>query len=175
MSKISSSGWMGLALAGPVVEGAVLGLRAGPRPMLALALGLPAIVALLGLLTTPTLYVGGAVLGARLSLGAVIAAAARSLRALGLAMLGLAPLSLLLATTSALPSRASLPAQVVLLVVVALMVALHRFAGELDEAAGEGRRRLGWHLLFAAHTAVAFIIGARLFDDLVTFSQGLAS
>jgi hypothetical protein len=168
MSKISSQS-VGIALAGPVVEGAILGLRGGPGPMLALALGLPVVVAVLALLTTPTLYVGGAVLGGRLSLEAVAGAAGRSLHALGLAMLGLAPLSLLLATTG-VPSETAVSAQVTGLVVVALVIALHRLATELDVAAGEGPRGLGWHLLFGAHTAVAFLIGARLFNDLVTFS-----
>jgi hypothetical protein len=176
MSKISSSSgrWLGVALAGPVVEGAILGLRQGPGATLALALGLPAVVAAVALLTTPTLYVGSAVLGGRLSLEAVMAASGRSLRALGLAMLGLAPLSLLLATTSALPSSATLPGQVVVLVLVALVVAMHRLGTELD-AAAEGRRGVAWHLLFAGHTAVAFLIGSRLFADLVQFGERIAS
>jgi hypothetical protein len=86
-------------------------------------------------------------------------------------MLGLAPLSLLLATTSAVAHFA----QVSVLVVVALMIALHRLAGELDAAAGDRRRGLGWYLLFASHTAVSFIIGARLFGDLLAFSERVAS
>jgi len=164
MSKISSlSGrWAGVALAGPVVQGAILGLRQGPGTTVALALGLPAVVGVVGLLTTPTLYVGGALLGGRLSLGAVAAAAGRALHALGLAMLGLAPLSLLLATTSALPAKMAFPAVVLVLLVVALMIALHRLASELDAAAGDRPRGLAWYLLFASHTAVAFIIGSRL-------------
>jgi hypothetical protein len=64
---------------------------------------------------------------------------------------------------------------VVLLVVVALMIALHRLATELDAAAGDRQRGVGWYLLFASHTAVAFIIGARLFTDLVAFSERIAS
>jgi hypothetical protein len=175
MSKISSpSGrWVGVALAGPVVEGAILGLRQGPGATLALAVGLPVVVGAVALLTTPTLYVGGAVLGGRLSLGAVAAAAWRALNALGLAMLGLAPLSLLLATTSSRTDSGA--AQVIILVVVSLMIALHRLATELDAAAGDKPRGMGWYLLFASHTAVAFIIGARLFNDLVSFSERIAS
>jgi hypothetical protein len=175
MSKISSSSgrWLAVALAGPIVEGAILGLRQGPGATLALGLGMPVVVGLVALLTTPTLYVGGAVLGGRLTLGAVVAAAGRSLHALGLAMLGLAPLSLLLATTSA--SVGGVPGQVVLLVVVALMIALQRLASELDEVAGDAKWGLGWNLLFAAHAAVAFIIGSRLFGDLVHFGERIAS
>jgi hypothetical protein len=172
MSKNSSSGrWLAVALAGPVVEGAILGLRQGPGATLALALGLPLVVGAVALLTTPTLYVGGAVLGGRLSLAAVAAASGRALHALGLAMLGLAPLSLLLATTSAVPADG----QVVALVVVALMIALHRLASELDAAAGDGKRGPTWYLLFAGHTAVAFIIGSRLFGELVRFGERIAS
>jgi hypothetical protein len=173
MSKISSSSGrsMAVALAGPVVEGAILGLRGGPGSTLALALGLPAIVGAVALLTTPTLYVGGAVLGGRLSLAAVAEAGGRALHALGLAMLGLAPLSLLLATTSAV----AVSAQLAVLVVVALMIAVHRLATDLDAAAGDRARGPGWYLLFASHTAVAFIIGSRLFNDLLGFSERIGS
>jgi hypothetical protein len=177
MSNISSQSgrWLAVALAGPILQGAILGLRAGPGAMLAFALGLPAIVAAVTLLTTPTLYVGGALVGGRLSLGQVAASTGRGLHALGLAMLGLAPLSLLLATTSALPAHDFFSLQLAALVVVALMIALHRLAGELDEAAGAGKRTLAWHLLFAGHTAIAFVLGARLFTDLVAFGERIAS
>ena len=177
MSNISSlSGrWLAVALAGPILQGAILGLRSGPAAMLALALGLPAVVAAVTLVTTPTLYVGGAVLGGRLSLGQVAAGTARALQALGLAMLGLAPLSLLLATTQALSAHNRFSLQVAGLVVVALMIALHRLAAQLDAAAGEGKRTLAWHLLFAAQTAIAFILGARFFTDLLAHAERVSS
>jgi hypothetical protein len=173
MSNVSSGRWLAVAVAGPVVQGTILGLRQGPGATLALALGLPAVVGAVTLLTTPTLYVGGALVGGRLSLGAVAASTGRALHALGLAMLGLAPLSLLLATTSA--GRNGLWAQVLLLVGVAMMVALHRLASELDAASGDHPRGPAWYLLFAFHTAIAFIIGARLFDDVIVFSERLGS
>jgi hypothetical protein len=170
MSKISSLS-VGVAVGGPLLAGALLGLREGPAPTLALALGLPVVVGAVALLTAPTLYVGGAVLGGHLSLAGVVRAAGRSLQALGLALLGLAPLSLLLATTSAVPAGA---AQLGLLV-VAMMIAIHRLATELDAVAGERRRGVAWHLMFAGLTAISFIIGARLFNDLVVFSARLGS
>jgi hypothetical protein len=175
-SNISSRSGRGvaIALAGPVLQGAILGLRAGPGVMLAFALGLPAIVAAVTLLTTPTLYVGGAVLG-RLSLAQVAASTGRALHALGLAMLGMAPLSLLLATTSALPGNELFSMQIAGLVVVALMMALHRLAGELDAVATMDGRPISWHVGFAAHTALAFILGARLFTDLLAFGERIAS
>jgi len=177
MSKISllSGRWLAVALGGPIVHGAILGLRAGPRATLAFALGLPAIVAAVTLLTAPTLYVGGALFGGRLSLSQVAASTARALHALGLAMLGLAPLSLLLASTVTLQSPSIFSLQVAGLMVVGLTIALRRLAGELDAAAGFGKRTLSWHLLFAAHTAVAFIIGTRLFTDLNNLAERLAS
>ena len=177
MSKISSQSgrWLAIALGGPVVHGAILGLRGGPRVVLAFALGLPAIVAAVTLLTAPTLYVGGAVFGGRLSLPQVATGTARSLYALGLALLGLAPLSLLLASTATVQGRDLFSLQVAGLTVVGLTIALRRLAGELDAAAGFGKRTLTWHLLFAAHTGIAFIIGARLFTDLNTLAERLAS
>jgi len=175
MSK-NAPRWLAVALAGPAVQGAILGLREGPRAMLAFALGLPVIVAAVTLLTTPTLYVGGAVFGGRLSLGQVAAGTARALHALGLALLGLAPLSLLLNSTFALAPDDRFAWPLMGLVVVGLMIALHRLAGELDEVAGvTGGRRVAWHLLFAGHTAIAFVLAARLFTDLARFCDKVAS
>ena len=176
MSKISSlSGrWLAVALGGPMVHGAILGLREGPRATLAFALGLPVIVLAVTVLTAPTLYVGGAVFGGRLSLAQVAAGNARALHALGVATLGLAPLSLLLASTG-LRSNDISTLQVMGLMVVGLAIALRRLAGELDAAAGFGKRTLSWHLLFAAHTAVAFVIGTRLFVDLNALAERLSS
>jgi hypothetical protein len=175
MSKLSSQPprWLAIALAGPILEGAILGLRAGPRAMLVFGLGLPAIVAAVTLLTTPTLYVGGAVVGDRRSLGEVAAAAGRALHALGLALLGLAPLSLLLAAT--LPAPAVVPAQGVALLLVGLMIALHRLSSELGVQVATGPRRRAGQLLFTGYTAVTFIIGARLFHDLALFSERFGS
>jgi hypothetical protein len=179
MSKIAMHAGRGVAVAlgGPVVAGAILGLRAGPRPTLAMAAGLPAIVAAVTLLTTPTLYVGGALLGRRLSLAEVARATGEALHALGLALLGLAPLSLLLATTSVLPGKFPFSVQVALLVVVALAITLRRLAMELEAARADGswQSSLLFPLLLAAHAAIAFVIGARLFIDLVSFSERIAS
>jgi hypothetical protein len=174
MSKISSHAcrWLAVGLAGPMLEGAILGLREGARAMAALALGLPLIVAGVTALTTPTLYVGGAVFRGRLSLVEVGVATGRALHALGLALLGVAPLSLLLAAT--LPVAQVAPAQVGVLVVVALAVSLHRLAGELRTQAGD-HPPLAGVLLFGAYATVAVILGGRLFFDLVSFSQRVAS
>ena len=172
-SSLQSRRGFAIALAGPILEGAILGLRAGPVAMLVFALGLPAIVAVVTLLTTPTLYVGGAVFGGRLSLADVTAAAGRSSHALGLALLGLAPLNLLLAAT--LPEPAAVPAQWLVLLAVALVVGLHRLSTELAVGDGSDPRPRVPRLLFAAHAMVAFIIGARLLHDLYAFGERLAS
>jgi hypothetical protein len=165
MSKIPlhSWRWLAIALAGPVVEGAILGLRGGPRAVMILALGLPAILAAVTALTTPMLYVGGAVLGGGLPLGEVVSGTGRALHALGLALLGVAPLTLLLAAT--LPSDEVAPVQAVVLMVVALAVGLHRLAGELGQ---RQERRAGlFSLIFFGYTLVATVLGARLFFALV--------
>jgi hypothetical protein len=169
MSKISSHSWhwLAIALAGPVVQGAILGLRGGPRATALLALGLPAIIAAVTALTTPTLYVGGAVLGPGRPLIEVAAATSRAARALGLALLGVAPLSLLLAAT--LPEARVAPAQGVVLLVVALAVGLHRLWCELRD---QTERQLGAMALFAGYVGVTFILGARLFFDLIGLGLG---
>jgi hypothetical protein len=182
-SALQSWRWVAIALAGPVVTGAVLGLRAGAGAMAVFALGLPVVVAAVTLLTTPTLYVGGAVLGGRLSLSEVLAATAHSLHGLGLALLGLAPLNLLLVAT--LPAATGVPLRGVLLLVLGLFVGLHRLATELDARMGEGPRpnllerpvaeRVAPRLLFTGHALVALIIGARLFHDLDRLALGVAS
>jgi hypothetical protein len=173
-STSQSGRWLAVALAGPVLQGAILGLRAGPRAMLVFAAGVPAIVAAVTLLTVPTLYVGGAVLGGRQTLGQVAAGTGRAVQALGLALLGLAPLSLLLASTVSLSAHDFFSLQVAGLVVVGLLIALHRLARELD-AAATGGRALAWYLLFAADSAIAFILGTRLFTDLVSFAERVTS
>jgi hypothetical protein len=165
MSKISSESWrwLAIALAGPTLQGAILGLRGGPRATLLLALGLPAIIAAVTALTTPMLYVGGAVFGGGLSLGQVAGGTGRALHALGLALLGVAPLSLLLAAT--LPDPALAPVQAVILVLVALAVGLHRLSTELNHS-NEGRSPI-LPLIFFGYTMVAMVLGTRLFLDLV--------
>jgi hypothetical protein len=171
-SSLESRRWWAIALAGPALEGAILGLRGGPRVMAALALGLPLIVAGVTALTTPTLYVGGAVFGGRLSLAEVGAATARALHALGLACLGLAPLNLLLAATW--PESSVAPAQAVLLLAVAVALALRRLAGELRDRAGDAQPLAGG-LLFAGHTLVCLVLGTRMFMDLLAFSLRVSS
>jgi hypothetical protein len=184
MSKeqIEGTRWLAVALAGPVLQGAVLGLRGGPREMLVLALGLPVVIGAVSLVTTPTLYAGGAVFGARLSLAEVLRATLRAFHALGLALLGLAPLSLLLGATGERMNGTTLSLQVMGLLMVALLIAVHRLSTELrSEQEGAGRlvgdaaRPLAGHLLFAAHVVMSFIIGARLLMALVRFGEGVAS
>jgi hypothetical protein len=174
MSRRASESWrwLAVALAGPILEGAILGLRGGPRGMLVLALGLPAIIAAVTALTTPMLYVGGAVFGGGQTLAEIASSAGRALHALGLALMGVAPLSLLLAAT--LPQAELAPVQTAVLVLVALAVGLHRLAAELRETAAEGRRGV-LALLFCGFTLVAFVLGTRLFFDLLAFGAGRAS
>jgi hypothetical protein len=173
MSKISSESWrrVAIALAGPILEGAILGMRGGPRAMVVLALGLPAIIAAVTALTTPMLYVGGAVFGGGLSLGTVATSTGRALHALGLALLGVAPLSLLLAAT--LPDPQVAPLQAVILLVVAIAVGLHRLSAELGESV-ERRPRLV-PLIFFGYTTVAVVLGTRLFIDLLELGTRRAS
>jgi hypothetical protein len=173
MSKISSESWrwLAIALAGPLLEGAILGLRGGPRAMAVLALGLPAIIAAVTALTTPMLYVGGAVFGGGLSLEQVATSTGRALHALGLGLLGVTPLSLLLAAT--LPDPEVAPLQAVILVVVALAVGLHRLCTELGDSV-ERRPRIV-PLIFLGYTTVAVVLGTRLFLDLVNLGTRRAS
>ena len=170
-SSSHSRRWFAIALVGPILAGAILGLRGGPLAMAVFALGLPAILAAVTLLTAPTLYVGGAVLGSRLSLADVATATGRALHATGLALLGVAPLGLLLCAM--LPAPAQVPAQAILLVVVALVVGLHRLRTELRTDAGAGP--VAANLLLATHAVVAFIIGARLFHDLYRLNERISS
>lgn len=166
--------WLAVALAGPILTGVVLGLRAGPRAMAVFALGLPVIVALVTLLTTPTLYVGGAVFGTRLSLAEVGAATARALHGLGLALLGLVPLDLLLVATW--PEATIAPAQSLVLLVVGMTMGVHRLGTALGEEMGDRPRPvLAGGLLLAAHATIAFVIGARLFVDLHRLAEGVSS
>jgi hypothetical protein len=171
-SSLELRRWWAIALAGPALEGAILGLRGGPRAMVAMAVGLPLIVAGVTALTTPTLYVGGALFGGRLSLAQVGAATARALHALGLVCLGLVPLNLLLALTWS-EARVA-PAQAVLLLVVALVLALGRLAAELRDRAGDAQPLAGG-LLFAAHSLVCGVLGTRLFFDLLAFTLRVSS
>jgi hypothetical protein len=146
-----------LAAAGPLLAGAILGLRSGPRAMLIMAAALPAIAFGAAALTTPALYAGSAVLGQQPSLRAVATAVGRCLLAFGLALLGLSPLALLVAATVTSPEGAS--GRVVFLLVVAGAVALRRLCGEMPL----GQRKLASVTLLAGWVLVTAVIGGRLF------------
>ncbi len=91
-----------LAIGGPAVMGAVLGMPAGVHGMLAQAATLPAILFGVALLTAPALYIATSLLGLAPPAGESLAAYVRALRASGLVLLGLAaPAAFLLATTAA--------------------------------------------------------------------------
>jgi hypothetical protein len=150
-----------LAAAGPALAGAVLGLRSGPRAMALMAVALPAIVFGVTALTTPALYAGSAVLGHHSSMRAVATAMGRGLLALGVALLGLAPLALLLAAT--VTTVAGAAGRVAALVAVGALVALRRLTTELplDERRGRATALLAtWALVWA-------VIAVRLFCQAV--------
>lgn len=92
----------GLAIGGPVVMGAVLGMPLGASGMLTQATALPAILFGVALLTAPALYIATSLLGIAPPARDSLAAGVRAMRAAGLVMLGLAaPAAFLLATTAA--------------------------------------------------------------------------
>jgi hypothetical protein len=166
---LSSSSWRSravVAAGGPLLAGAILGLRLGPRAVAVMAAALPAIALGVAALTTPALYVGGAVLGARPSLPAVAGAVGRGLHALGLALLGLAPLELLTTATVTEPGVAV--AGATLLVLLGVGVSLRRIVGELPRGAAPLR---GFALL-AAWSLVTLIIGGRLFWEALVAARG---
>lgn len=91
----------GLAIGGPALMGAVLGLPLGLAGMAAGALALPAIVFGVALLTSPALYIGASLVGIAPPASDSLRAGVRALRASGLVLLGLAaPAAFLLATTA---------------------------------------------------------------------------
>jgi hypothetical protein len=157
------------ALLGPALAGAILGLREGPRSVAVLALGLPALIAAVVLMTAPTLYVGGTLVGRRLSLAETVAAIRKALGALGVAFLGVAPAALFLGATTWQPSDARLYG--LALLGVAVVIGLHRLRTELG---GAGSAPAAF-ALFAGYALIASTIGGRLLGQLLHFAARGAS
>ncbi len=98
--EATTLGSLALALAGPFVMGAVLGLPGGPSHVMREALLLPAVVYGVTALMAPALYIGMALIGSSPPASYVARAISRGLRACGLVLAGLAPAAAFLLATA---------------------------------------------------------------------------
>lgn len=153
-------------LAATALAGALIQLREGMLPAALMAGLLPLIVLGVCLLTVPALYVGGAVLGLNPQAREVVQAMLRGWGALAATAFGLAPLQLLVATTSE-KSIALLLTSLMLLVACGFGVC--RFAAELPRT----RKGCVPLLLFGAWTLVSLVISANLFVSVVNIGGDL--
>lgn len=157
-----------VAVAGPLLTGVLLGLRQGPRAVVVLGAALPLLLVSVTALTTPMLYVGGAVLGLGTAAREVMHAAARALGALGRALLGLAPVQLFLAVT--VTDRDEAFALGLLALFTALVIAVRRMHDELP-AHGNVLARLG---MVTGWAVVSMAIGVRLLLESVRAAGGMS-
>ena|SRR5579859_1345822 len=101
MSGRAGSPSFALALAGPLVAGAVLGVPGGLAAVGTRSVGLVALVLGVSALTAPALYVGATLLQVAPEAGSWVGAGRRALASQGILLLGLTgPLLFLLATSS---------------------------------------------------------------------------
>jgi len=149
-----------LALAGPALAGAALGLPHGPAALATRAALLPAIIVGVALIMLPALYIGAAFLGVAPNARSVISAAGSALADTGMVFLGLAPALLFLVAASTVTTT------VVGLgyLTVALAVAIGLRALYLRLFTGNARRSVP---LFACWAMVSLGIGARLMVEAV--------
>lgn len=156
MTSLPSS--VASAAAGPLAVGAVLTLRLhDPAPIVAV----PAVVFAVAALTLPALYIAAAALGVAPPLGEVVRAVGRSLHALGLVHLGLAMPLAFLAASSGTATASALGA---VAVAVGAVIALRVLQAALFGGAPPVSARAA---VFWSWAAVALVIGARLFGELM--------
>lgn len=91
---------MVMALTGPFLMGAVLGLRSGLNHMLSEGLLLPAIIFGVTVVMAPALYIGMSLIGAGPPAENVLQAFAHALRSCGLVLAGFAPATAFLLATA---------------------------------------------------------------------------
>lgn len=98
--EATTLGSLALALAGPFVMGAVLGLPGGPSQVMREGLLLPAVFYGVTALMAPALYIGMSLIGSSPPASYVANAMARGFRACGLVLAGLAPAAAFLLATA---------------------------------------------------------------------------
>ena len=149
-----------MAIAGPALVGAALGLPDGPAAVAARAALLPAIVLGVALIMLPALYIGAAFLGVAPSARSVVTAAGSALADTGTVFLGLAPALAFLVVASTRPASVELLGYlaVALAVVIGLRALYLRLFME---------RAARVVPLFACWAAVSVGIGARLLVEAI--------
>lgn len=156
-----------LAIAGPVVVGALLGLggvqgalHTSAQDVVHTSVILPMILLCVTAAMIPALYIATSLSGAAPPAGDVALAVMRGFRSCGIAMLGLAaPIAFLLSTTQE-PNAAALVGIAVTSVGV--------FAGLrvlFSDLFAQSARSLSLRVTFAAWSLVALAIGARMYEQ----------
>lgn len=146
------------ALGGPVVLGLALGLPFGLSAALGRAAFLPALVLGLALAMAPALYIALSLVRAAPPAARVAGSVGGALRATGTVMVGLAPATAFLATTS--PSRLVVLGLGIVSVAGAVLVGLRALAHALFGQSELRARGLG---VLVPWAAVALALGAHLF------------
>ena len=147
-----------LALGGPALLGAALGMPFGLSRLLSEAAIVPAIVVGLSVFMIPALYIATTLIGAAPSADQVGASAASSLRAGGTLLVGLAPATLFLIATS--QTRAMVWVLGFLVLAAAMVASLRILFSDLFTAQAARVRALPVFLIWAL---VSFGLGALLF------------
>lgn len=147
-----------LAIAGPAVIGAALGMPFGLSKLLAEAGMVTAIVVGLSVFMIPALYIGTTLIGAAPSADRVGAAAASALRAGGTLLLGLAPATVFLIATS--QTRLVVWALGFLVLAAGMMASLRILFSDLFTTSAARLRALPVFLIWSV---VSLGLGAHLF------------
>jgi len=145
-------------LAGTLAAGGVLGLPFGPRQVVHLALLFPAIIFGVTLFCAPSLCIASSLLGNALEPARAVSALSDAVASAGHALLGLLPVGLFLATTSA--SRTEGFFVVVPLVLTGIVVGLVRLAVALRPL---WQQRLAMQALVLGWTGMTVTMGLLIF------------
>jgi hypothetical protein len=156
------------AALGPIALGAVIGSHLGPWTAAREAVLIPALIVGLTAVTVPALYIAMVATGSRLTAPGLARAVARGLEAIGIALLGLAgPLAFVLATAP-VPRLGVLAGAAGLAVAALLGIQRVRVAIRTDAGGAASPIDSG---LFLAWAAIALILGASLYFDLVPVTR----
>ena len=151
-----------VAVGGPLVLGATLGVPFGVRKILTDSVLLPGLVIGLTLMMAPALYIGMSLVGAAPPASRVGTAVGRALRAGGIVMAGLSPATAFLLSTTL--SHAFVYVFGVLAVGGATLAALRALWGELVT---EPDKRLRAIPVFGIWSAVSLGLGLHLFISML--------
>lgn len=159
-NECSRFGWSGagIALAGPMVMGAVLGLPSGVARMLTESLLLPAVVLGVAVLMAPALYIGLSLIGAAPPAAAVLSAFGAGLRACGILLAGLAPATAFLIVTA--NGTWAVWAFGSIVVAAGALLGLRRLFGELRDDSTSALRTAP---LYAVWSLVSLGLGVHFF------------